>query len=64
MENKEEAKQCSLCNEQYYGLGNNAYPFEGRCCDLCNEHMVIRARLLISQSKNPQRIIERIKASI
>ena len=61
---EEEANQCSLCNEYYYGLGHNAYPFEGRCCDGCNKNMVIKARMLISQSKNPQKIIERIRASV
>ena len=53
--------KCSLCDEYYYGLGHNADPWDGRCCDECNEHMVVKARLLISMSDNPQGVIERLR---
>ena len=37
---------CSLMGVHYDNYGNNAYPFEGRCCDEANEHYVIPARIL------------------
>ena len=37
--------ECDLCGTPYYGFGNNAWPFAGRCCDDCNEMAVIPARL-------------------
>jgi hypothetical protein len=36
---------CSICKSEYDGYGHNAYPFPGRCCDMCNDMMVIPARL-------------------
>ena len=37
---------CSICNEEFDGFGNNAEPInDGRCCDFCNFAMVIPARL-------------------
>lgn len=43
-----EKKICSICGKEYYSYGNNARPFEGRCCDECNYNFVIplRARML------------------
>lgn len=41
MENK-----CSICNKSYIGYGNNAEPInDKRCCDICNETIVIPMRL-------------------
>jgi len=41
-----EAKKCCLCKKSYYGWGNSARPLkEGQCCDDCNLHKVIPARL-------------------
>lgn len=44
------SKICSICFEDYYGYGNNAYPVHlenvsSRCCDKCNETIVIPARI-------------------
>jgi len=39
------ANVCSITGETYYGFGNNAYPFEGRCSDDANSRYVIPARL-------------------
>lgn len=39
-------KKCSICGIEYNGYGNNAYPFEGRCCDEANSMYVIPARVL------------------
>ena len=37
---------CVLCNKEYVGFGNNARPAaEGRCCDKCNQNVVIPKRL-------------------
>jgi hypothetical protein len=36
---------CSITGQEYTGYGNNAYPFEGRCCDEANYKYVIPARV-------------------
>lgn len=40
---------CCICGKTKEGYGNNPWPIkeysEGRCCDGCNEHIVIPARL-------------------
>ena len=36
---------CVICQQSYYGYGNNAMPVEhGQCCDRCNRVAVIPAR--------------------
>lgn len=50
----EEPEVCCICGEEIEGYGNNPEPYkeEGRCCDSCNLHFVIPARLeLYMQSK-------------
>lgn len=37
---------CSITGDVYYGFGNNAFPFEGRCSDYANGRYVIPARML------------------
>lgn len=39
---------CVFCGKEFEGYGNNPEPVahEGRCCDNCNETVVIPARLL------------------
>jgi len=48
--------KCSLCNREieqrkdhtgrvYWSEGNNAAPYEGRCCDVCDCLVVIPTRL-------------------
>ena len=33
---------CSICDSEYTGWGNNAWPInEGRCCDGCNGLVLI-----------------------
>lgn len=44
----EKTRVCSLCGEEFIGMGNNPEPlkpFEERCCDLCNATKVLAARL-------------------
>jgi hypothetical protein len=37
---------CSICQITYYGWGHNAQPVNnGRCCNVCNDTIVIPARL-------------------
>ena len=37
---------CSICDIEYTGWGNNAWPInEGRCCDDCNGNHVLLARI-------------------
>lgn len=39
-------KTCSICERNYHGFGNNAWPVnDGRCCDHCNWTRVIPERL-------------------
>jgi len=36
---------CAICKETYYGWGNNAQPLiDGKCCDVCNESLVMPFR--------------------
>ena len=46
-EGKEDTFTCCICGEECHGYGNNPEPFkqEGRCCDACNLHYVIPARM-------------------
>lgn len=37
---------CSITGETYYGYGNNAYPFYGRCSNYANTFYVIPARIM------------------
>lgn len=44
--------KCSMCEREIrkdlltgWDQGNNAEPFAGRCCDECNVHFVIPARI-------------------
>lgn len=38
---------CCICGKVFYGYGNNPYPVkdDGRCCDECDELIVIPARI-------------------
>ena len=39
---------CSICHGPYVGHGNNAWPFQaGRCCDECNDQIVVPARIAL-----------------
>jgi hypothetical protein len=45
---------CSLCGGPYERYGNNPWPVrevEERCCDKCNETVVIPARLVWHELK-------------
>lgn len=42
----EEKHICSICGKEYKGYGNNASPVkDGKCCDKCNDEVVIPARI-------------------
>lgn len=45
--------RCSICGDDVNDeFGNNAEPVnKGRCCDYCNNEVVIPARLLIYRDK-------------
>jgi hypothetical protein len=41
-------KVCVICGKPIIGWGNNAEPVKtGRCCDLCNNNVVIPRRLFL-----------------
>jgi hypothetical protein len=44
-----ETQVCCFCKEDIEGMGNNPEPLvpydEGRCCDLCNDIIVIPERI-------------------
>lgn len=43
---EESIKICSICHGGYTGFGNNAQPVNnGRCCDKCNQDVVIPRRM-------------------
>lgn len=43
---EENKKVCVICGKEYDGYGNNAQPVkDGKCCDKCNQEVVIPARL-------------------
>ena len=45
---------CSICKKEFTGGSNNAQPVNpGRCCDDCNQRLVIPARI---QSGTPKKI--------
>ncbi len=46
LQNEQDAHICSITGKTYYGFGNNAYPFEGRCSDEANAKYVIPARIM------------------
>lgn len=41
--------KCSICGNEFTGWGNSPWPIksdiEARCCDDCNEEIVIPARI-------------------
>lgn len=45
----EEKHICCICGQEFTGYGNNPYPVnsdeDARCCDDCNDTVVIPARL-------------------
>ena len=50
--------RCVICKKEYEGYGNNAEPIAaGRCCDNCNDMVVIYARLLLMRIKKLDKII-------
>jgi hypothetical protein len=41
-----QAKICVICQRAYQEFGNEAWPVHsGRCCNLCNDNVVIPARI-------------------
>lgn len=45
------ALTCSICGQQFHEFGNNARPVnDGRCCNYCDEHVVIPARIAIVEA--------------
>ena len=51
----EEQKVCSICQRNYTGWGNNPYPVNnGRCCNDCNEQVVLPARIMMLFRERPR----------
>ena len=38
---------CSICGKEFRGYSNNAYPYEGECCDDCHCYIVLPKRYKI-----------------
>lgn len=51
----QETKQpCEVCNKEYEGWGNNAWPLpQDVCCDECNTQVVMPLRLAKLDNKSP-----------
>ena len=49
-EGKDDKYTCCICGEECTGYGNNPEPYkhEGKCCDACNLHFVIPARMALA----------------
>lgn len=47
---------CCICGEEFTGYGNNPSPVaeEGKCCDSCNLHFVLPARIAQAADANDQ----------
>lgn len=47
---------CILCDGEITNYGNNPWPLteNGRCCDECNAHKVIPARLELVRTNNKE----------
>lgn len=60
---KNNIQRGSICGRPYKGYGNNAFPAKsGRCCDECNENLVIPLRIMmISNPNKALEIISKIK---
>lgn len=44
--------KCSICGKEFEGYGNNALPVAtGKCCDRCNQDVVIPTRIVLLQRK-------------
>lgn len=57
----------SICDENYDGFGNNAWPYKGCCCDECNEQHVVPARSanrLGGGAENDQRAAHDVPAAV
>ena len=49
-------QKCILCEEEIFGIGNNALPLkDGRCCDKCNHKKVLPERLKIIYLKKEEK---------
>ena len=51
--------KCSICQDNFSGFGNNPQPVkEGRCCDECNDNVVIPTRMkdIIKSNSNKEGI--------
>ena len=43
---EKDKKKCCICGCEFYGWGNNPWPYKGdSCCDSCNSMYVIPARI-------------------
>ena len=52
MPKKTKRQVCSICRLAFVEYGNNAWPVnEGRCCNICNDTVVIPARIVLMRTK-------------
>ena len=55
----EEEYVCCICTKKGKGFGNNPFPmvevddYKSRCCDLCNDQIVLPMRFLVRETNNP-----------
>lgn len=44
---EQEIKKCCICGKEFSEWGNNPWPFKGEeCCNVCDNHYVIPARII------------------
>jgi hypothetical protein len=52
---------CSICGASYIGFGHNAAPItNGRCCDICNDTVVIPTRIHEAMGGDIEPIINKV----
>ena len=52
---------CSICNEECDGFGNNAEPInDGRCCAVCNFDVVLPTRIRLMFADKGNKVAEMI----
>jgi hypothetical protein len=51
-------EKCSICGKRFEGFGNNPSPFPGeRCCDECDNKVVLPIRLFLAGTRNDQILV-------
>lgn len=62
--------KCSICDDEIgvkgtWTQGNNAQPMNnGRCCDGCNEGIVVPARVLMAMGNSKEKAVQKVNDTL